>query len=195
MRRLSSAKTLAPLAPAPLLDSPASKIKHNQIPLPCSISVNKAVVSGSVSSYALESRLGNCGQATAICRATMQRLPGRSLEGLTVQGFDYDSILGQCCEMPIGFVQILVEVALCSAHCTVAVLLGGSSQVRFLVVGFRVLVFAAAVKMNNNGVGVIVWHELGLGGGFGWSGEMSMVVGRGGKMVGGKTMVATPLTA
>ncbi|KOM58632.1 hypothetical protein LR48_Vigan11g166600 [Vigna angularis] len=177
MRRLSSAKTLAPLAPAPLLDSPASKIKHNQIPLPCSISVNKAVVSGSVSSYALESRLGNCGQATAICRATMQRLPGRSLEGLTVQGFDYDSILGQCCEMPIGFVQILVEVALCSAHCTVAVLLGGSSQ------------------MNNNGVGVIVWHELGLGGGFGWSGEMSMVVGRGGKMVGGKTMVATPLTA
>jgi hydroxymethylglutaryl-CoA reductase (NADPH) len=28
-----------------------------------------------------------------------------------MEGFDYDSILGQCCEMPIGFVQIPVGVA------------------------------------------------------------------------------------
>ncbi|KOM54725.1 hypothetical protein LR48_Vigan10g061700 [Vigna angularis] len=178
MRRLFSAKTLAPLAcPAMLLDSPVSKIKHNQIPLPRFISVNKAVVSGSVPSYALESRLGDCGRATAICCATVQRLPGRSLEGLPVQGFNYDSILRQCCEMSIRFVQIPVGVALCSACYAFEVLLGGSSQ------------------MNNNGVGVIVWHKLGLGGGFGWSDEMSMVVGRGSEMVGGKTMVAAPLTA
>ncbi|BAT75278.1 hypothetical protein VIGAN_01311200 [Vigna angularis var. angularis] len=131
--------------PAALLDSPASKIKHNQIPLPRSKSVDKsvelsnppplkssheaalapspislspeddevveAVVSGSVPSYALESRLGDCGRAAAIRRAAVQRLTGRSLEGLPVQGFDYDSILGQCCEMPIGFVQIPVGVA------------------------------------------------------------------------------------
>ncbi|BAT97600.1 hypothetical protein VIGAN_09109700 [Vigna angularis var. angularis] len=70
--------------PATLLDSPASKIKHNHIPLPCSISINKAVVSGTVPSYALDSCLRDCGQATAICRVTVQRLLGRSLEGLPV---------------------------------------------------------------------------------------------------------------
>jgi len=68
-------------------------------------------VSGSVPSYALESRLGECGRAAAIRREAVQRLTGRSLEGLPVQGFDYESILGQCCEMPIGFVQIPVGVA------------------------------------------------------------------------------------
>ncbi|KAK7346261.1 hypothetical protein VNO80_20776 [Phaseolus coccineus] len=127
--------------PAALLDSPVSKKKLNQNSLPRSKSVElsnpppleaadvaapapapislspedeevvEAVVSGSVPSYALESRLGECGRAAAIRREAVQRLTGRSLEGLPVQGFDYESILGQCCEMPIGFVQIPVGVA------------------------------------------------------------------------------------
>lgn len=41
----------------------------------------------------------------------MQRLTGRSLSGLPLEGLDYESILGQCCEMPVGYVQIPVGVA------------------------------------------------------------------------------------
>ncbi|KAJ7953253.1 3-hydroxy-3-methylglutaryl-coenzyme A reductase [Quillaja saponaria] len=69
-----------------------------------------SVVSGSIPSYSLESRLGDCRRAAAIRREAVQRISGKSLEGLPVEGFDYDSILGQCCEMPIGYVQIPVGV-------------------------------------------------------------------------------------
>ncbi|MED6143493.1 3-hydroxy-3-methylglutaryl coenzyme A reductase 2-A [Stylosanthes scabra] len=73
--------------------------------------VVRQVVSGEVPSYSLESRLGDCRRAAAIRREAVERVSGRSLQGLPVEGFDYDSILGQCCEMPIGFVQIPVGVA------------------------------------------------------------------------------------
>ena len=73
--------------------------------------VIQAVVSGSIPSYSLESKLGDCSRAAAIRREAVQRMTGRSLEGLPVGGFDYESILGQCCEMPIGYVQIPVGVA------------------------------------------------------------------------------------
>ncbi|KAK2375701.1 3-hydroxy-3-methylglutaryl-coenzyme A reductase [Trifolium repens] len=69
------------------------------------------VVSGSIPSYSLESKLGDCRRAAAIRNQAVKRVTGRSLEGLPMEGFDYDSILGQCCEMPIGFVQIPVGVA------------------------------------------------------------------------------------
>ncbi|KAK7386576.1 hypothetical protein VNO78_26909 [Psophocarpus tetragonolobus] len=71
----------------------------------------QAVVSGSVPSYSLESRLGDTRRAATVRREAVQRLTGKSLEGLPLEGFDYESILGQCCEMPIGFVQIPVGVA------------------------------------------------------------------------------------
>ncbi|KAH1158238.1 hypothetical protein GYH30_030465 [Glycine max] len=70
-----------------------------------------AVVSGSIPSYSLESRLGDSHRAASIRREAVERITGRSIQGLPVEGFDYDSILGQCCEMPIGFVQIPVGVA------------------------------------------------------------------------------------
>lgn len=38
-------------------------------------------------------------------------MTGKSVEGLPLDGFDYQSILGQCCEMPIGYVQIPVGIA------------------------------------------------------------------------------------
>jgi len=38
-------------------------------------------------------------------------MTGRSLDGLPLEGFDYGSILGQCCELPVGYVQIPVGVA------------------------------------------------------------------------------------
>ncbi|XP_058760885.1 3-hydroxy-3-methylglutaryl-coenzyme A reductase 1-like [Vicia villosa] len=63
----------------------------------------QAVVSGSIPSYSLESKLGDSRRAAAIRNKAVERVSGRSLEGLPMENFDYDSILGQCCEMPIGF--------------------------------------------------------------------------------------------
>ena len=55
--------------------------------------------------------MGDCKKAAAIRREALQRLTGKSLSGLPLDGFDYDSILGQCCEMPIGYVQIPVGIS------------------------------------------------------------------------------------
>lgn len=71
----------------------------------------KCVVSGEIPSYSLESRLGDCFKAAKIRREALQRVTGRSVEELPLEGFDYDSILGQCCEMPVGYVQIPVGIA------------------------------------------------------------------------------------
>ncbi|XP_073053238.1 3-hydroxy-3-methylglutaryl coenzyme A reductase 1-like [Primulina eburnea] len=71
----------------------------------------KCVVSGEIPSYSLESKLGDCFRAAKIRREAVQRLTGRSMEGLPLEGFDYDSILGQCCEMPVGYVQLPVGIA------------------------------------------------------------------------------------
>ena len=71
----------------------------------------KAVVAGTTPSYSLESKLGDCQRAAAIRREALQRMTGKSLSGLPLEGFDYSSILGQCCEMPVGYVQIPVGIA------------------------------------------------------------------------------------
>nr|WKU83425.1 3-hydroxy-3-methylglutaryl-coenzyme A reductase [Panax vietnamensis] len=70
-----------------------------------------AVVAGTTPSYSLESKLGDCLKAAAIRREALQRITGKSLAGLPLDGFDYESILGQCCEMPVGYVQIPVGIA------------------------------------------------------------------------------------
>ncbi|XP_022989367.1 3-hydroxy-3-methylglutaryl-coenzyme A reductase 1-like [Cucurbita maxima] len=87
-------------------------------PLPVSIKLNeedeeivKSVVVGTTPSYSLESKLGDCARAATIRREALQRITGKSLYGLPLDGFDYDSILGQCCEMPVGYVQIPVGIA------------------------------------------------------------------------------------
>ncbi|GKU98198.1 hypothetical protein SLEP1_g11231 [Rubroshorea leprosula] len=71
----------------------------------------ESVRSGAIPSYSLESKLGDCKRAAGIRREALQRMTGRSLQGLPLEGFDYDSILGQCCEMPVGYVQIPVGIA------------------------------------------------------------------------------------
>jgi hydroxymethylglutaryl-CoA reductase (NADPH) len=99
--------------PAPAIVAPPPKIQ-NVAPVNLSEEdeeIVKSVVSGSIPSYSLESRLVDCRKAAAIRRSAVQMITGKSLEGLPLEGFDYDSILGQCCEMPIGFVQIPVGVA------------------------------------------------------------------------------------
>ena len=71
----------------------------------------KQVISGSTPSYSLESKLGDCKRAAKIRREALQITSGKSLEGMPLEDFDYESILGQCCEMPVGYVQIPVGVA------------------------------------------------------------------------------------
>ncbi|KAM5562827.1 3-hydroxy-3-methylglutaryl-coenzyme A reductase 2-like [Rosa sericea] len=71
----------------------------------------KAVVAGTIPSYSLESKLGDCRRAASIRREALQRVTGKSLEGLPLEGFDYESILGQCCEMPVGYITIPVGIA------------------------------------------------------------------------------------
>ncbi|KAG8368003.1 hypothetical protein BUALT_Bualt15G0000100 [Buddleja alternifolia] len=71
----------------------------------------KSVVEGKTPSYSLESKLGDCRRAAAIRREALQRITGKSLAGLPLEGFNYDAILGQCCEMPVGYVQIPVGIA------------------------------------------------------------------------------------
>ncbi|GKC18869.1 3-hydroxy-3-methylglutaryl coenzyme A reductase [Tanacetum coccineum] len=71
----------------------------------------KQVVAGSVPSYALESKLGDCKRAALIRREALERITGKSLTGMPIEGFDYESILGQCCEMPVGYIQIPVGIA------------------------------------------------------------------------------------
>nr|UES73135.1 3-hydroxy-3-methylglutaryl-coenzyme A reductase 1 [Gymnema sylvestre] len=88
--------------PAPLITSQDSEEDEEII---------KSVVSGKTPSYSLESKLGDCKRAAAIRREALQRITGKSLDGLPLEGFDYGSILGQCCEMPIGYVQLPVGIA------------------------------------------------------------------------------------
>ncbi|XP_024989339.1 3-hydroxy-3-methylglutaryl-coenzyme A reductase-like [Cynara cardunculus var. scolymus] len=73
--------------------------------------VIQAVVAGKTPSYSLESKLGDCKRAAFIRRQALERVTGKSIEGLPLEGFDYESILGQCCEMPVGYVQIPVGIA------------------------------------------------------------------------------------
>ncbi|KAE8679433.1 3-hydroxy-3-methylglutaryl-coenzyme A reductase 1 [Hibiscus syriacus] len=69
------------------------------------------VIKGTIPSYALEEKLGDCKRAVHIRREALQRITGRSLQDLPLDGFDYNSILKQCCEMPVGYVQVPVGIA------------------------------------------------------------------------------------
>ncbi|EEE69968.1 hypothetical protein OsJ_29860 [Oryza sativa Japonica Group] len=64
------------------------------------------VVAGKIPSYVLETRLGDCRRAAGIRREALRRTTGREIRGLPLDGFDYASILGQCCELPVGYVQL-----------------------------------------------------------------------------------------
>ncbi|CAL9084523.1 unnamed protein product, partial [Musa textilis] len=61
--------------------------------------------------FLLSAPLGDCRRAAGIRREALRRITGRALEGLPLDGFDYASILGQCCELPVGYVQLPVGVA------------------------------------------------------------------------------------
>ncbi|KAE8057449.1 hypothetical protein FH972_014141 [Carpinus fangiana] len=100
----------------PCIAPPLPKLPDPDVVIPTLSSeedeeIINSVVGGTIPSYSLESRLGDCKRAASIRREALQRTTGRSLQGLALEGFDYESILGQCCEMPVGYVQIPVGIA------------------------------------------------------------------------------------
>lgn len=70
-----------------------------------------AVSTNSVPSHSLEAVLEDCTRAAFVRKRAIELITNRSLETLPLEGFDYASVLGQCCEMVIGYVQLPVGVA------------------------------------------------------------------------------------
>ena len=70
-----------------------------------------AVAVGQVASHTLEAQLADTLRAVKVRRRAVELRSGRSLEGLGLEHYDYDPVVGACCEMVIGHVQIPVGVA------------------------------------------------------------------------------------
>lgn len=101
-----------PVPPITAIASPSKMVDPAPVNLPEEDEdIVKLLVSGTIPSYSLESKLGDCKRAASIRREALQRLTGKSLLELPFEGFDYQAILGQCCEMPVGYVQIPVGIA------------------------------------------------------------------------------------
>ncbi|KAF3331253.1 3-hydroxy-3-methylglutaryl-coenzyme A reductase [Carex littledalei] len=107
---LSHAKTSACSAPSPCTLLGPSEASSEKLPEEDEEIVSM-VVAGKMPSYLLESKLGDCRRAAGIRREVLRRTTGRNLDGLPLDGFNYDSILGQCCELPVGYVQMPVGIA------------------------------------------------------------------------------------
>ncbi|CAN6167471.1 unnamed protein product, partial [Urochloa humidicola] len=105
---IDSRRAQAPPAPCALLGNPAAA--PEKMPEEDE-EIVAAVVAGKIPSYVLETRLGDCRRAAGIRREALRRITGREMDGLPLDGFDYASILGQCCELPVGYVQLPVGVA------------------------------------------------------------------------------------
>eukprot|EP00250_Pteridium_aquilinum_P013117 c21142_g1_i1 orf=506-2233(-) len=90
---------------------PAMRLKGQALKENTDEDIAFAVSVGEVPSYSLEGDLGDSTRAASVRKRAVEMMTGRSLETLPLTGFDYESVLGQCCEMVIGFVQIPVGVA------------------------------------------------------------------------------------
>ncbi|KAL5220953.1 hypothetical protein ABZP36_025666 [Zizania latifolia] len=102
-----AAAAAPPPAPCALLGSPEAAPEK----MPEDEDIVSSIVAGKVPSYVLETKLGDCRRAAGIRREALLRITGRQIEGLPLDGFDYASILGQCCELPVGYVQLPVGIA------------------------------------------------------------------------------------
>lgn len=70
-----------------------------------------AVSNGQIASHTLEGSLNDCNRAVVVRRKATEIKTGKSLEGLPMNDYDYKAILGACCELCIGYVQIPVGIA------------------------------------------------------------------------------------
>lgn len=95
---------------APLIKAPAL-LKGKVFKDHTDEELSHAVANGEAPSYSLEAELGDCERSAGVRRRAVELSTNRSLEGMPLEGMDYNKILGQCCEMVIGYVQIPVGVA------------------------------------------------------------------------------------
>ena len=70
-----------------------------------------ATAKGDVPMHSLETRLGSGLAAARVRRRAVELRAGRSLDGMGLEGQDYEIIRGACAEMVIGHIQIPVGVA------------------------------------------------------------------------------------
>ncbi|MCO5602934.1 hypothetical protein L7F22_057075 [Adiantum nelumboides] len=70
-----------------------------------------AINCGIIASHSLESSLRDAHRAAFVRKRSVELISGRSLEDLAFEGFDYFAVVGKCCEMVIGHVQIPIGVA------------------------------------------------------------------------------------
>ncbi|KAH7660378.1 Hydroxymethylglutaryl-CoA reductase eukaryotic/archaeal type protein [Dioscorea alata] len=107
----TAAMSIPPPSPCPLLAEISDAKILSVCPNDEDENIVQSVLSGEIPSYILESKLGDCRRAAGVRREAVRRMTGRAMEGLPLDGFDYQSILGQCCEMPVGFVTLPVGIA------------------------------------------------------------------------------------
>lgn len=69
------------------------------------------LASGKLPPHSLEAQLGDCGRAVRLRRRWLEGECGVMPEGLPHEGFDYESVLGACAEMVVGYVPLPVGVA------------------------------------------------------------------------------------
>ena len=69
------------------------------------------VCTGELPVHSLENTLGDCEKAVRVRRGWLQRETGFTPAMLPYEGFDYQSVLGACAEMVVGYVPLPVGVA------------------------------------------------------------------------------------
>ncbi|KAI5076786.1 hypothetical protein GOP47_0008851 [Adiantum capillus-veneris] len=70
-----------------------------------------AVNRGVIASHTLETSLDDARRAAIIRKRSVELITGRCLEDLAFGGMDYSAVVGQCCEMVIGHIQVPTGVA------------------------------------------------------------------------------------
>ena len=96
---MSSADVCEPAAAAPPLASLADD------------AILAKILAGEVPVHSLEAALGDCERAVRLRRSWLESTTGVAPTTLPYQHFDYESVLGACAEMVVGYVPLPVGVA------------------------------------------------------------------------------------
>ena len=96
---MSAADVCEPAAAAPPLASLADD------------AILTKILAGDVPVHSLEAALGDCERAVRLRRSWLESTTGVAPTTLPYQHFDYESVLGACAEMVVGFVPLPVGVA------------------------------------------------------------------------------------
>eukprot|EP00899_Mesostigma_viride_P017279 jgi/Mesvir1/25552/Mv01790-RA.1 len=102
----SATSTSSGKPPKPVADVDVAKWREQD-----DESLANAVLVGTLPSHVLEKTLGDCERAVKIRRMSVEKRLNTSMAGMPISGFDYNTVLGTCCEMVVGYIQIPLGVA------------------------------------------------------------------------------------